>query len=116
MAHDITLLYAVVPDLDTARSLAQTLIAERLVACVNILPGATSIYRWQGEISEASEVVMICKTGTERADAARDRLAILHPYDVPAILELADTGGHFPFLAWVTAETRPADDEYDPTP
>lgn len=109
MGHEITLLYATAPDLDTARNLARILINERLVACVNILPGMVALYRWQGEVTEGSEVVMICKTGRQTADVARDRLAELHPYDIPAILEIADTGGHFPFLTWVTAETRQED-------
>ncbi|MFD2263085.1 divalent-cation tolerance protein CutA [Lacibacterium aquatile] len=105
MAHDVTLIYAVLPDVDAARAIAGTLVEERLIACANILPGTTSIYRWEGEICEAQEVVMICKTSADQAVAARDRLAALHPYDVPAILELPTSGGHFPFQSWVTAET-----------
>ncbi|HET9990429.1 MAG TPA: divalent-cation tolerance protein CutA, partial [Kofleriaceae bacterium] len=63
-----------------------------------------SIYRWQGAVHDDAEVLAIVKTTTERADALRDRLIALHPYDVPEAIVLPVIGGHAAYLAWVTGE------------
>jgi periplasmic divalent cation tolerance protein len=104
-SHEITLIYATVPTLAVGREIAGILIAERLIACANLLPGMISVYRWNDVVEEAEEAVLICKTSRDRVNEARDRLAGLHPYEVPAILEIADVGGHYPFLVWVAGET-----------
>lgn len=96
------------PDAGSARALSGTLVAERLVACGNIVPGLTSVYRWKGEIREDREVLLILKTRAERLDALTDRLSELHPYDVPELLALPVDRGAEPYLRWVVEETEGA--------
>ena len=68
-----------------AESVARQLLADRLVACANILPAVTSIFAWNGEVQTADEVAVLFKTDGARLDRATARLAELHPYDTPAI-------------------------------
>ncbi len=100
-APSLTLLYTPFPDSDSARRAATALVAERLVACCNLLPGMQSIYRWEGAVTEASETVLLAKTTPAMAGRAMQRLAALHPYDTPAILCLPVSEAHPEFVAWV---------------
>jgi periplasmic divalent cation tolerance protein len=93
------------PDAETAARIARALVEERLAACVNRLPGVTSTYRWQGEIHEDAEVLLVIKTTPERFDALRDRLAELHPYEVPELVALEIADGLLAYLAWLVRET-----------
>jgi periplasmic divalent cation tolerance protein len=92
------------PDEDTARRIARTLMEERLVACVNLVPGLTSIYRWQGEVQTSAEVLGIIKTGAT-TDRVMARLKELHPYEVPEIVVVPTGAVHPAYLAWVKAES-----------
>ena len=100
------------PDLEVARSLARELLDRRLVACVSLLPGLESHYRWEGELQRAAEVQLLLKTSTERLAALEAALGELHPYEVPELLALPVEGGGAAYLAWVAAEVgtegRPA--------
>ena len=78
-------IYVVFADADEAERIGRTMIEERLAACINILPGVRSIYRWQGAIESAEEVAAIFKTSNAKADALIARIAGLHSYDVPCI-------------------------------
>jgi periplasmic divalent cation tolerance protein len=91
-----------------ARALADALLGERLVACVNFLGPLTSRYVWQGAIEEAREVLLVMKTTTACVAALRARIVALHEYQVPEIIELSVAGGHPPYLEWVLASCRPA--------
>jgi periplasmic divalent cation tolerance protein len=88
-------------------ALARTLVNERLVACVNVLPPMQSIYRWQGAVEEAAERQLIMKTAADRVEQLKSRLAELHPYDVPEILVLPVSDGGAAYLAWITGSTSP---------
>lgn len=92
-------------DVDAAAELVETLVAERLIACGNIVPGVTSIYRWQGEVVRDGEVMVVMKTTRTRLDDLLERAAALHPYEVPELLALAVDGGSAPYRRWVTEET-----------
>lgn len=92
------------PDEDAAESLAARLVEERSIACANIVPRVTSIYRWDGEIRRDSEVLVVMKTTVGQADALQSRVEMLHPYDVPEVLVLPVVGGHAPYLEWVASE------------
>jgi periplasmic divalent cation tolerance protein len=94
------------PDADTGASLARALVGERLAACVNLVPGIRSIYRWEGSIEEGDEVLMVVKTRAARCKALRARVNDLHPYDVPEVIELPIGGGSPAYLEWVRAESR----------
>ena len=90
---------------DQAGEVARRLVAERLIACGNVFPGLTSIYRWRGEIEVAGEVLLLMKTRAELVPALRARIGELHPYEVPEVLvlsveEVADAYGR-----WVWQET-----------
>jgi len=94
-----------VPDEAVAERLAEALLGEQLAACVNLLPGLRSIYRWQGKIERSSEVQLIVKTRESRVDALIERIGVLHPYDTPEILVLPVVAGGARYLAWIRAET-----------
>ena len=97
------------PDQAAAEALAAALVAERLAACVNILAPCRSIYRWQGAVETAEEVPLLIKTTPERYPALERAIRAGHPYDTPEIIALPVTAGLPAYLAWVAAETQPAD-------
>jgi periplasmic divalent cation tolerance protein len=99
------LVYTTYPSLVEAEQAGRGLVEARLAACVNILPGMVSIYRWQGAIERADEVVMIIKTQPALAERVKAAVEANHPYDVPAILFIDTTGGGKPFIDWIFAET-----------
>ena len=90
---------------EAAESLASKLIDERVAACVNILPGVTSIYRWEGEVHRDSETLLVIKTSAEALPNLMQRVADLHPYDVPEIVALDTSSVHPPYAAWVNTVT-----------
>lgn len=102
----VFLILSTCPDADTAQRLARILVKERLAACVSLLPGAVSTYRWQGRVEQATEVQLLAKTPADRRDALMARLAELHPYELPEILAVETAAGLPAYLDWVTAETR----------
>jgi periplasmic divalent cation tolerance protein len=93
------------PDAGAARALARTLVEERLAACGSVVPGATSIYRWEGELLEEPEVLLFLKTTEAALPELLRRVPELHAYDVPEILALPVSEGHPPYMAWVTEST-----------
>ena len=107
MAEPVRVALVTAPDEETGRRLATALVQERLAACANLLGGVTSIYRWQGEVEHASEVLLVLKTRADRADALRERVVALHPYEVPEVVFLEVSEGHVPYLDWVREESRP---------
>jgi periplasmic divalent cation tolerance protein len=88
-----------------AETIGRALVAERLAACVNIVPGMRSIYRWQGAIEEARETVLIAKTRAGLVAQLGERVRQLHSYAVPCVVALAVTEGNAEYLAWLAAET-----------
>ncbi len=93
------------PNQDVAAALAQALVAEKLVACVSILPGVRSIYAWQGKICDNSELLCVLKTRRALFASVRDRVIALHPYEVPEIIALPLVEGNPPYLNWLQKET-----------
>ncbi len=89
------------PDTEVAESMGRTLVEERLAACVNVIPGLVSVYRWEGEVHRDDEALMILKTTESCVAALRERVVQLHPYDVPEVLVLDVVDGHEPYLCWV---------------
>ena len=90
------------PDAAVAESLVRRLVQEGVVACGNILPGATSIYRWKGAVEHETESLIVFKTSSDGARRLLDRVPELHPYTVPEILVLPVEMGHGPYLDWVS--------------
>jgi periplasmic divalent cation tolerance protein len=94
------------PDQGTAEAIASCLVEERLAACVQILPPTRSVYRWDGRVEHASEVLLLAKTGADRLEALCARIRALHPYETPEVLALEAVGGSPAYLDWIRAETR----------
>ena len=97
------------PDTDTAERLAEALVEERLAACVNIVPGLRSVYRWQAEVERADETLLLIKTVRERFDALSARIKALHPHELPEVLAVEAAAGLPAYLRWVADETRRQD-------
>lgn len=97
------------PDDASASTIADVLVGERLAACVNVLPGLHSVYRWQGQVQRASEVLLLIKTTDQRIDALGARLQQLHPYELPELIAVEAVGGFAPYLDWVIRQTSDDD-------
>jgi periplasmic divalent cation tolerance protein len=91
---------------DEAARLARTLVEERLAACATLIPGAQSIYRWQGEVESSSETLLLIKTGPEQLAALEARLHELHSYQTPEFLVLAVDAASQPYLDWLQESLR----------
>jgi periplasmic divalent cation tolerance protein len=104
----VLVVFSTFPNPDKAAEVARILVSENLAACVNLLGPVRSIYRWQGDISDDSEVLAVIKTTSERFEEMRKRLVELHPYEVAEVIALPVEAGHAPYLAWVEdSVTRP---------
>ena len=95
------------PDAATAARIASALVDDRLAACVNVLPGVESVYRWQGRVERASEVLLLIKSTRERLPALTARVVELHPYELPELVAVDIAGGLPGYLAWIADATRP---------
>ncbi|MBX9926903.1 MAG: divalent-cation tolerance protein CutA [Hyphomicrobiaceae bacterium] len=100
------MVYTTFPTLESARLVARALVDARLAACVNILPGMVSIYRWNGAISEDGEVAMLIKTQRELVDRVIDEVGQRHPYATPAIVAYDIAAGSAVYLDWISEMTR----------
>jgi periplasmic divalent cation tolerance protein len=97
--------YIVAADLAEADRIAEALIVERLAACVNILGGIRSVYRWQGAVERGDEIAMIAKTMENLFEPLAARVRALHSYDTPAIVAWPIIAGDAAYLDWIAAET-----------
>ena len=104
--NDFLLVLSTCPNAITAESLGRALVGESLAACVNVVPGLRSIYRWNDTLQADAEVLMIIKTTVARFAALRERLVALHPYEVPEVVALPVADGHHAYLEWVSNATR----------
>jgi periplasmic divalent cation tolerance protein len=93
--------YCSCPDEASAARLADALVGERLAACVTRLPGATSVYWWEGSVHQDPEVVLIIKTTAGRLANLTARIEALHPYEVPEVIAVPAAGGSERYLSWV---------------
>ena len=101
---EVRVVLVTAPDEEVAGSLARALVTERLAACANLVPRVRSIYRWEGEVQDDPEVLIVLKTREDRCDALAARVRDLHPYDVPEVVVLPVGGGSRAYLEWVIAE------------
>ncbi len=95
------------PDNTCARTLAQTLLSEKLAACVNLIPQVTSLYCWQGKMEESQEVQLIIKSRRTLFGVLQQRIQTLHPYEVPEILAMPVLSGNAAYLQWLQEQTTP---------
>jgi periplasmic divalent cation tolerance protein len=89
-----------------AQKIGKALVESRLAACVNILDNMQSIYRWEQEIQQDTEVVLIAKTTASLVSQLVEKVKTLHSYDCPCIVSLPILDGYPPFLDWVQAEVE----------
>jgi periplasmic divalent cation tolerance protein len=102
------LVYTTYPSLVEAEKAGRVLVEDHLAACVNVLPGMVSLYRWEGAIERADEVVMIVKTRASLAEEVRSGIKAIHPYDTPAIIVLPIESIDEGYFAWILASTQAA--------
>ena len=95
------LVFSTTPNEEEGAALARILVEERLAACVNIVPGLRSLYRWEGKIQDDRETLLLMKTTVQNYPRLEKRLQELHSYDVPEIIAVAVEKGHAPYLAWL---------------
>lgn len=94
------------PSADKAAELARALVEEGLAACGNVVPGLRSIYRWQGQVQDEPEALLLLKTQAALFEPLRERVVALHPYECPEVLRLGVEAGHAPYLEWIRASVR----------
>jgi periplasmic divalent cation tolerance protein len=107
MTDKIVVLSTCATETDAER-LARALVAGRLAACVNVVPGTRSFYHWKGEIESSAEFLLIIKTSRELFPALNAEMAKLHPYEVPELLALPVVDGAENYLSWLDGNLRGA--------
>ena len=101
MADEILLAFSTFPDLETARRIARDLVTEKFAACANIIPAIESIYRWQGEVEEGNETLVLFKTTAARLEQLEQLILARHPYETPEIVALPLAEGTQAYLGWI---------------
>lgn len=101
----VVIAYVVAPQRDAAEAIARDLLAHRLIACANMIEGMTSLYWWEGEIRQDSEVALILKTTEEQLPEVVTRICKIHPYHCPCVVTWRITRGNSNYLQWVETET-----------
>ena len=104
---DALVVLVTAPSAETAAEVARALVEEGLAACGNVVPGLRSIYRWQGQVHDEAEALLVLKTERRLLEALKARLPVLHPYQVPELLALPVEGGLAPYLEWIAESVRP---------
>lgn len=99
--------YMTMPDREEAQRIAMALVEQRLAACSNILPPMHSIYRWEGDVQQADEVICIAKTEEDRFEELCAAVRGMHSYETPCIVALPLAAGDRDFLTWLRESTRP---------
>lgn len=102
---DISMVWTTAANLTVARELVARLVEERRIACGNVVPNVTSVFRWDGDVQTEAEVLVLMKTRKSMVDDLTARLAELHPYDVPEILAVPVEAGLDAYCRWVARET-----------
>ena len=106
-AQDARVVLVTAPDRERGLEIARALVQGGTAACVNVLPGLHSVYRWKGAVEESGEVLLIAKTTAARLAEFEAALARVHPYDVPECVAIAPSAVAPKYLAWLFAETDP---------
>ena len=106
MPHtDAIVVLTTLPSSDEALQFVRALLDRRLIACGTLLPGARSLYRWQGKVADEQEVMVMLKTRSARLETLRVAFTELHPYKVPELLALPVAAGLEKYLEWINGET-----------
>ena len=100
--HKYIVVFITTSSLPQARKIANILVSKRLTACVNILPGINSIFRWQGRLDYAKEVLLIAKTIKSNFRKLTKQVKQIHSYEVPEIIALPIIAGNKEYLKWIS--------------
>lgn len=105
----LNLVYVTTPDRDSALALARTLVAEKRIACGNLIENLTSVYEWDGQVQTATECLLLMKTvsNSQQMDVLIQRIRELHPYETPCILVYPASGGLSEYLNWAADQCTP---------
>ena len=106
---EIRLILCTFPDAASARQIGTVIIEKQLAACVNLIPGVESVYRWQGKVESAAEVLAVFKTSAAVFPDFERELAKLHPYEVPEIIALAPAAVAENYAGWLLGSLRTGD-------
>lgn len=108
MFNNLRLIYITTADKAEAKKIGKKLIDEHLTACVNIIDGMESIYRWEGEVKEENECILIAKTPYHNVDKLTKQVKELHSYDCPCVisLQLSEQEGNDEYQQWLIDETK----------
>jgi periplasmic divalent cation tolerance protein len=106
MATAYRVVLAAVPTGGKAQSMADSLVESRLAACVNVVPGVVSIYRWKGRVHRDEESLLVIKTTVARFKALERWLKAHHPYETPEIVSLPVAGGSKEYLSWLSSSVK----------
>lgn len=101
MSDQAIVAFSTCPDEAAARRIAETLVVERLAACVNRISGARSTYVWDGRVQDEGEILLIIKSTSNLATHLERRLKELHPYELPEFVITSVDGGNEPYLDWI---------------
>lgn len=99
--HEFQIVLTTCPDAKTAETIARSLVADGLAACVNILAPVRSIYTWKGQVETAEEYLLLVKSQRPQYEAIEDRIRALHPYELPEIVAVPIATGLAGYLAWL---------------
>lgn len=105
-ATDIRIIVTTAATREEAQRIARSLVESQMAACVNLLPGLTSTYRWQGEIESADEILLIIKTTTKHVEEIEASLQTLHSYEIPEFLVFHPESVSEPYLDWLVNSVR----------
>ena len=101
------LVYVTTSDVAEARAIGRAMVEAHLAACANILPTMLPIFRWDGEVQEGEESVLLLKTAEDRVPSLVAAVREAHSYDCPCVVAVPISGGNAEFLRWIETETRP---------
>ena len=106
MSENHIVMLCTVPDHGSGERIAQALVEERLAACVNLVPGVVSYFRWEGKLERQDEHLLVIKTGAARFEAVRTAISLMHPAKVPEVIALTITAGSEEYIKWITENSQ----------
>ena len=106
MSGDLQLGFCTCPNEEIAGKIADKLVADQLAACVNIVPGITSVYRWQGAVEHGQEVLLIIKTSETVWPRLEQCIQALHPYELPEIIAVPIHTGQADYIKWIEGSLK----------
>ena len=101
MSTNLQLVLCTVPNRECAEQIAEALVAEQLAACVNIIPGIASVYRWKGGMEKDEELLLLIKTSQGMYESLEQRIRALHPYELPEIIAVSIQAGQKDYIKWI---------------